>query len=105
MSNEMTAEEHKETCYIRNDYQKLMYDIQLRHYKYLVAKEAVAELQQQQDLFACGFAEWIVANDWRATVGSKNFAKWNPASSAWIYKTTAQLITEYKAWLESKKGE
>ena len=43
MSKEMTAEEYRDTCYIKNDYQKIMYGIQLNHYKELVAKEAVKE--------------------------------------------------------------
>lgn len=38
---EMTAEEYRDTCYIKNDYQKIMYGIQLNYYKELVAKEAV----------------------------------------------------------------
>ena len=49
--------------------------------------------QQEKHSFARSqaieFAEWIVANDYRATVGCKNWAKWNPASSTWIYRTTA----------------
>ena len=55
MSKEMTAEEYRDTCYIKNDYQKIMYGIQLNHYKELVAKEAVKE-------FAEELIEWIQAD-------------------------------------------
>jgi len=47
MSKEITAEEYRDTCYIKNDYQKIMYGIQLNHYKELVAKEAVKEFAEE----------------------------------------------------------
>ena len=49
MSNEkeMTSEEYRDTCYIKNDYQKIMYGIQLNYYKELVAKEAVKEFAEE----------------------------------------------------------
>ena len=53
---------------------------------------------------AIEFAEWIVANDYRATVSCKNWAKWNPASSTWIYRTTAKLLTEFIEWKKQQEG-
>ena len=44
---ELTAEEYRDTCYIKNDYQKIMYGIQLNYYKELVAKEAVKEFAEE----------------------------------------------------------
>lgn len=50
------------------------------------------EFLKSRDAYAAGFAEWIAEEDWRPTLGSINWAKWNPSSSAWIYKTTSQLL-------------
>lgn len=65
----------------------------------------VSEIHSFDRSQAIEFAEWIVANDYRATVGCKNWAKWNPASSTWIYRTTAKLLTEFIEWKKQQEGK
>lgn len=80
------------------------------HYRQMeIDHQRDMEIEEQKHSFArsqaIGFAEWIVANDYRATVGCKNWAKWNPASSTWIYRTTAKLLTEFIEWKKQQEGK